>query len=77
DGRPKWADLEGDVFFRPTFTWTYPVLTASAHHGPHARPLRPGERRSFLAFVPESFDLLAADDPVRFGAAVTWVRFAP
>lgn len=77
EGRPHPADLRADTSRHATFADCYPVLVNSAHPGPHARPLGPGESRPFTADVPMSFDdgpLVRSD---AFGASVlhlAWSR---
>ena len=76
-GKPHFEDVTSNLTRRATFNLAIPVLVSSAHPGPHARPLAPGETREFSADLPASFD---ADDSVdldHYGASVWSLRFSP
>jgi hypothetical protein len=76
-GGPHFLEKEGaNKPNRPNYTWTYPVLANSAHEAPR-RPLVPGGTRAFSVDVPYSWDAPQYIQQGKFGARVTWVRFAP
>jgi hypothetical protein len=75
-GKPHFEDVTTNLTRRATFNVCAPALRNSAHAGPHAAPLRPGERRAFEVDLPLSMDADADVDPEKFGAAVIHVRFA-
>jgi len=62
---------------RATFNVCCPALLNSAHPGDHARPLKPGERRTFVVDVPMTLDGDADVQPEVFGASVLHLRFTP
>lgn len=74
-GRPHLEDMTSNLTRRATFNVCLPALASSAHAGDHARPLRPGEERSFAVDVPTSFDAEADVDLEKFGAEVLYVQF--
>lgn len=76
EGQPHLEDVSANLTRRPTFNVCFPVLTTSAHAGGHARPLAPGERRTFEVDVPASFDPPEHVRADAFGAAVLHLRFA-
>ncbi len=72
-GRPHLEDTTSTQTRRATFNVCFPVLANSAHPGPHAAPLRPGESRAFAVDLPLSFDSEDRVDATRFGASVLYV----
>ncbi len=77
DGRPHLEDVTAQQTRRATFNVCYPALPSSAHPGPHASPLAPGERRPFVVNLPLSFDGPDLVRPGAFGAAVIHLLLAP
>jgi formylglycine-generating enzyme required for sulfatase activity len=77
-GQPHLLDVIGaDKEGRATFGRCWPVLVSSAHDGPHAKPLKPGETRAFVVEFPQTSDpedYVAYD---KFGARVSGLRFSP
>ncbi len=69
-GKPLLEDLKA----RAIFSVTWPVLANSYHGGDAAKPLGPGESRTFSVLVPEPFEI--DEVPERVAARVTGVRFA-
>lgn len=75
-GEPHLLEKEGsNKPARPNFTWAHPVMAGSLHAAA-AKPLGPGESRTFEIDVPETFDEPNVN-PKAFGARVTWVRLRP
>jgi hypothetical protein len=75
-GKPHFEDVTSGLTRRATFNLCVVALGNSAHPGVQARPLEPGESRSFEVEVPASFDAETDVDPERFGASVLHVQFA-
>ena len=71
---PKGKPLYEDRKYRPTFNKVYPVISNSGLPALHAKPLKPGETRSFEVDVPQPFDYDVDLETV--GAAVTGLRFS-
>ena len=75
-GEPHLLEIEGlNKPARPNFTWAHPVMAGSVH-AVAAKPLGPGESRTFDIDVPETTDEPNVN-PNAFGARVTWVRLKP
>jgi hypothetical protein len=72
-GTPHPVDIQGaDKPGRATYGWAYPVLVSSPHAAA-AKPLAPGEARTFTVDIPWAFDpeeLVAQ----KWAAKATWVR---
>ena len=75
-GKPHLEDVTSTLTRRATFNVCAPVLGNSAHPGPHAQPLGPGERRRFEVDLPLSMDADTDVDLEKFGATVLYVQFA-
>ncbi|HVR85685.1 MAG TPA: hypothetical protein VMU54_15310, partial [Planctomycetota bacterium] len=73
-GKPHFEDVTSTLTRRATFNLAIPVLVSSAHPGPHARPLPPGETRDFAVDLPASFDADDSVDADHFGASVLSIR---
>ncbi|HLY08930.1 MAG TPA: SUMF1/EgtB/PvdO family nonheme iron enzyme [Planctomycetota bacterium] len=76
-GKPHPEDVTNTLTRRATFNLAMPVLVTSAHPGPHARPLAPGETRTFTVDIPSSFDAEDSVDLDRYGASVLTLRVSP
>ena len=74
-GKPHFEDVTSNLTRRATFNICAPALRNSAHPGPQARPLAPGERRPFAVDLPLTMDA-DADVQEKFGASVVHLRFA-
>lgn len=75
-GRPHLADA-GTAYGRPTWTKIWPVLMNVNQGDTPRTKLAPGEKRTFEALIPASFD---DEDDVpagKFGAQVTNLRLGP
>lgn len=78
EGKPHLLDVIGaDKEGRATYGRCWPVLVSSAHGGPHAQPLKPGETRAFVVEFPQSSDPEEKVAFDRFGAEVSGLRFSP
>lgn len=76
-GKPHLVDVQGaDKPGRATFTWVFPVLPNSAVEGDHRKPLKPGETRSFVADIPQSFDGEDLVDSEKFGGRAVGLVFS-
>ncbi len=74
-GKPHLEDQSSATTRRATYALALPVLVSSVHAGEQARPLAPGERRTFVVDVPMTLDSDDDVQPEKFGASVMWVRF--
>lgn len=74
-GKPHVEDVTSNLTRRATFNICAPVLSSSAHPGPHSLPLRPGERRSFAVDLPMTLDAESDVQIDAFGASVLSFRF--
>jgi hypothetical protein len=75
-GKPHLEDVTNNLTRRATFNVCAPALRNSAHPGPQARPLAPGERRSFAVDLPLSMDADADVQTEKFGASVVHLLYA-
>jgi sulfatase modifying factor 1 len=76
-GKPHFLEKEGgNKPNRPNYTWAHPVMAGGAHPAT-AKPLGPGESRTFTVDVPDTDDHPAYVDKDKIAAEVRWVRLAP
>ena len=74
-GKPHFEDVTSNLTRRATFNVCMPALRNSAHPGEHARPLKPGESRTFEVDLPMTLDGDADVDTEKFGASVLHLHF--
>jgi formylglycine-generating enzyme required for sulfatase activity len=74
-GKPHFEDVTSNLTRRATFNVCAPVLASSAHPGEQARPLKPGERRTFSVDVFMTLDGDLDVQPDKFGASILSLRF--
>ena len=75
-GKPHFEDVTNNLTRRATFNLCTPALRNSAHPGDQARPLQPGERRTFVVDLPMTLDADSDVQLEKFGASVLHLRFA-
>lgn len=75
DGQPHWTDEEGSKPHRASFGKCWPVLPNGLRAGADRKPLKPGETRPFVLYLPSTF-APASEVSKKFGGAVTNLRFA-
>jgi hypothetical protein len=75
DGQPHWVDDESPKPHRATFAKHWPTLPNGVKAGDGVRPMKPGETRSFILYLPSSFAPKEVDGK-KFGGAATNLTFA-
>lgn len=75
DGKPHWVDQESPKPHRASFSKAWPVLASGVKNGDDRKPLKPGESRAFVLYLPSTF-APAEVDPKKFGGAATNLKFA-
>jgi hypothetical protein len=75
DGKPHWVDEDSPKPHRASFSKCWPVLPSGVRAGPDRQPLKPGETRAFVLYLPSSF-APAEVDPKKFGGKATNLKFA-
>jgi formylglycine-generating enzyme required for sulfatase activity len=76
DGQPHWRDNESPKPHRASFSRCWPVLPNGVRAEGDRKPLKPGETRPFVIYLPSTFAPDTEVDRKKFGAMVTNLRFA-
>ncbi len=76
DGKPHWWDNESAKPHRASFSKCWPALPNGVRAGDGVKPMKPGETRAFVLFVPSSFAPDNEVDRKQFGGLATNLKFA-
>ena len=76
EGKPHWIDNESTKPHRASFSRCWPVLPNGVRAGEDRKPLKPGETRPFVLYLPSTFAPDTEVDRKKFGAMATNLRFA-
>jgi hypothetical protein len=75
DGKPHWVDNESAKPHRATFSKLWPALPNGVRAGEGVKPMKPGEARPFVLYVPSAFGP-ETEVSKNFGGAATNLKFA-
>ena len=75
-GKPHWWDNESAKPHRASFSKCWPVLPNGVRAGDGVKPMKPGETRPFVLYLPSSFAPDAEVDRKKFGGGATNLKFA-
>src|SRR6185295_10271743 len=75
DGKPHWVDQDSPKPHRASFSKCWPVLPNGVKAGDDRKPLKPGETRAFVLYLPSTF-APAEVNLNQFGGKATNLKFA-
>jgi hypothetical protein len=75
EGKPHWFDENSPKPHRATFSKHWAALANSVRGGDAVKPMKPGETRPFVLYVPSSFAREEIDGK-KFGGGATNLKFA-
>jgi hypothetical protein len=75
EGQPHWVDEDSPKPHRAAFSKHWPALPNGVRAGDDGKPMKPGETRPFVLYLPSSFAPKEIDGK-KFGGAATNLKFA-